>query len=162
CVPRGAEELAFLRAWNIGRAVIADPVRDARAGDGGGESSRVTDDPVGEKAAVRVAGHAQALFVDVVVALCVVDSAHHIVEVGISPAPPGGQEKLLAVSSRSPRIRIYDEVAVGGEKLMLEREVVAVRAVRSAMDRQNQRPRTRWIVAAWLHHPTFDFSTILA
>ena len=45
---------------------------------------------------------------------------------------------------------------------MLEREVVAVRAVRAAVHRQNERPRTRRIVAARLQHPAFDLGAVLA
>src|SRR2546430_1065804 len=95
--------------------------------------------PVGEKTSIRVTVDRQTLFVDVVMALRVINAAHHVVEVEIAPRAPRGPQKLLAVAGRAARVRVDHEVSVGGKELVLEREVGAVCAVRTAMDRENQR-----------------------
>ena len=146
-IPGRTHELALLRARNVGRAVVADPVGNARARNGRCEPRRVRDHPVGQEPAVRVTGDAHPLLVDVVLRLRVVDAGHHVLEIEVPPAAPRRPQECLAVVGRSARIRVEDQISVRGEQLVLERKVVPVRPMRPAVHRQDQRPRARGIAA---------------
>ena len=92
----------------------------------------------------------------------VIDAGHHVLVVFDAPAPaPRRPQKVFAVASGAARIRVQHGIAIGGEELQLEIEVVAVGAVRSAVDGKNERQSFTGGVCRD-QDPTFDLRAVLA
>src|SRR6266513_6525828 len=154
-LPRRAEKLALLGTGNVGSAVVTDPVADTSAGDRGREAIRLGNDPVGHESAIGVTGNAESLRIDRIMSKYVIDAGHHVLVVFDAPAPaPRRPQKVFAVASGAARIRVEYGIAIGGEQLQLEIEVVAVGAVRSAVDGKNERQSFTGSVCRD-QHPTF-------
>ena len=58
-VPWSAIELALFGARDIGRAVVAQPIRNSRSGNCSREAIRLGNDPIGQKSAVGIAARNQ-------------------------------------------------------------------------------------------------------
>ena len=163
-IPGRAEELGFLRAVDVGGAVVADPVADAGAGDGGGEAIRVLgDQPVGHEPAVGMTGVANALRVDRIPRDDVVHAGDHVFAVLVSPRAPGRPLELLAVAGGAAEVRVEDKVAVSGEVLLLEIEGIASGSVRAAVTEDDERVRPfRSFVRVRVRQPALDLRAVLA
>src|SRR5690242_11961660 len=92
----------------------------------------------------------------------VIHSSHHVFIILDSPsAPPRRPEEILAVSGRTARISVEHRVPPGSEELQLEIEIVAIRAVWAAVNRNNQWQALGRLVGRQ-EKPAFDLRSILA
>ena len=164
-LPRRSEELALLGAGDVGDAVVAHPVGDRRACRSRGEAIGLRDDPVGEEAAVRIPRHAQPVDVDRVAFDGVVDPCHDVFVILEPPAAPRRPAERLAVAGGGAGVDVEHHVAVGGQQLPVEGEVVAVGAVRAAVDLEDHGEAAGRCVAGagvpWCReHPAFDLGAV--
>src|SRR5438876_3937125 len=126
---------------DIARPERADVVADAPLRDRGLEALGVADDPVGHEPAVAAAGHVEPLRVDPTEAERVIDAGHEVLVVLAAPVADAGSDEPIAVGMAPAGVHEEHPVATTGEQLELVEEGVAVRAVRAAMDLENERPR---------------------
>ena len=95
----------------------------------------------------------------------VVDTGHDVVVVVEPPAPPRPPAEVLAVPGRGARVGVEHHVALRGQKLTVEREVVAVGAVGSPVHQEDHgetADRGRAAVAPCREHPALDFGAVFA
>ena len=92
----------------------------------------------------------------------VVDAGHHVLVVRSAPAAPRAPQVLLAVFGRPARVGIEDRIALRRPQLELDGEVVAVGAVRAAVDGQDQRHAIGRVGRLGQDHPTLDRRAVLA
>src|SRR5579872_1392016 len=101
------------------------------------------DRPGGEITAVAPAGDRQTFAIDRIALERRVERRHAVVEGGSREVADDGCAESLAVGLTASRIAIHDVNAGRSEELKLEKERLAVREVRAAMDLQHGRPRRR-------------------
>ena len=91
--------------------VLAHQVGDRPHRDGGGESVRLADDPVGHVAAVRTPADAHPVGVDVTLAVDeLVERAHQVEIVLAGPVAHDVAAEALAVAVGAARVHIEDDV----------------------------------------------------
>src|SRR5437660_6802910 len=83
-IPRSAVKLTFFGARDIGGAVIAEPIRNARPSDGRSESIGLRYDPVGQESAVGIAGDAHPLAIQRIVFQGVIDARDHVLVIQLA------------------------------------------------------------------------------
>src|SRR5437588_3439134 len=98
-IPRSAVKLTFFGARDIGGAVIAEPIRNARPSDGRSESIGLRYDPIGQESAVGIAGDAQALAIQRIVFQSVIHARHHVLIIQLAPSSPRRPQEFLSVAS---------------------------------------------------------------
>ena len=87
-------------------AVVALPVGEAGAGDGGAEALRLGDGEHGHEAAVAPAGEAFAVLVDGVLGFDGVDAREDVAEVAVAEVLEVGGGELLALAEAAARVRL--------------------------------------------------------
>src|SRR6476619_3019647 len=91
----------------------------------------------------------------------VINTGHHVLVILDAPSTaPRGPEEVFAVARRATRICVEHGKSLGGEELQLEVEVVAIGAVRSAVDGENQRELVARPVRRH-EKPAFDLRAVL-
>ena len=91
-----------------------------------------------------------------------VDGRHEVLVVLAAPVADARLREPFAVRVTAARIGVEHGVAAAGEDLELVEEAVAVRAVRTAVDLEHQRPLLRRLEPARLEQPALDLPAVRA
>ncbi len=95
-------------------AIVALPVADACAGDGGGETMCLRDGEHGHEAAVAPAGEAEAVVVDGDLFLDGVDAGEDVAEIAVAEVFDVGLDEFFSLTHAAAGIGLELEVAEGG------------------------------------------------
>src|SRR5438067_7795832 len=147
---------------DVGRAEGRDVVADAALRRRGAEAVGVANDPVRHETAVAAAGDVYAPGVDPAHLLDVVDGGHQVLVVLTAPVADARLREPLAVGMTAARIGVEHGVTAPREHLELVEKAVAVRAVRTAVDLEHQRPLLRRLEPARLEQPALDLPAVRA
>src|SRR5215469_10117991 len=141
-------------------AVVALPVRQARAGDGGLETVGLGDGEHGHEAAVAPAGDAYALRIDGVFRLNGVHAFEDVTQVAVAEVLAVGFGEGLALAEAAARIGLQHEVAERGESGGAQSAAPAPARLRgrggAAVDFDDQRIFLAGIEVLWLEQPALD------
>ncbi len=141
--------------------VLADEVGYGAHRDRGRETACLADDPVGHVAAIRTSANAHAADIDAAASLDrLVERGHQIDVVFAAPVADDLAPEMLAVSVRSARVEVQDEVAHTGQDLELVHERPSVLPMRTAVNRQHERIGSTGIEVHGLEHPALDHPAI--
>src|SRR5438477_5963195 len=101
-------------------------------------------------------GVTDAFWIDRVPLQHVVNARNDVLAVLVAPRAPRRPFERLAVSRRTAKVRVENEVAVRGKKLFLEIERVSGRRMRAAVTEHNQGVRSvRRVVRIRKREPAF-------
>ena len=114
------------------------------------------DDPVGQVAAVRAAGHAEAVRVGQAVGDERVDAGQHVARRAGSPVAMVRVVERLAVALGAARVAVEDADPGRGQDLELPDQRPAVERVRPAVDLDDERPRA----VAGRQEPALDVAAV--
>ena len=161
-VPRvGLHRAQIVVVADVGGQALADKVGDGALGGHRGKAVGVADHPVGHKAAVAAAGHADSGRVDLRI-FCQhhVGELHQVVVVQHAVARATDVGKFVALAVAAARVTEKDKVALVGPKLHLVEKDFAVDRLRPAVDIQNGRIGLVRVVVHRLDDPAIDLDAV--
>src|SRR5579863_7567584 len=130
-------------------------VGDAAVGYCRFEAVAVTDEPVGHKAAVAAADHAEALLVDIALLYDGVYARQNVLRVFFGPRAAHRQREVVSIADAATRVGVEHDVAVGGQHVHFVNETIAILCVRSAVNLDDQ-----WVLARRIEVGRLDYPPI--
>src|SRR3954451_8123984 len=119
---------------DVGSEPEARPVDHRLLRRRGAEAVRLADDPRGQHAAARSAGHEEIAGIDVPARDCRVDRAHQVVIIVARISLVDLVRELLAIGGRAARVGVKDDISRRRVELVVGRELRTVSGERTAVD----------------------------